>query len=129
MLKKTKRSGYLQIIAPAVWFLPCISMNLGAFVQWSFVVIKDVIVFFIYVIQSLKSGKTRKVTLFPFRGRKTLWIYSWCSLPDIEHDQKYFVILLYTWRKRKPQPHVTIIRNWWNYSGKEGGNLLHYLEF
>ena len=73
--------------------------------------------------------ENRKSDLFPFRGRKTLQIYSLCSLPDIKHDQKYFVILLYTWKKLKTQPYLTIIRHWWNYSGMKGGNLLHYLEF
>ena len=60
------------------------------------------------------------MTSFPFRGIKTLRIYSWFSLPDIKHDQKYFVILFYTWKKWKTQPYVTIIRNRWNYSGMKG---------
>ena len=35
------------------------------------------------VIQSLRSGKTRK--------RKNLQIYFWCSLPDLKHDKKRFI--------------------------------------
>ena len=40
------------------------------------------------VVQSLKSGKTRKMASFSCRSRKSLRFFSWYSLPDLKHDQK-----------------------------------------
>ena len=44
-----------------------------------------------HVIQSLESGKHEKVASFPCRGRKYLRVYSWYSLPDLQHDQIPFI--------------------------------------
>ena len=80
--------------------VPCISMKLGTFVWWSFVVIKNKsarICFIILedsVIQNLKIEKQETVALFPCRGRKNLRIYSWYSLSDLKHDQKRFIHIL-----------------------------------
>ena len=80
--------------------VPCISMKLGTFVLWSFVVIKNKserICFNIFedsVIQNLKIEKQETVALFPCRGSKNLQIYSWYSFSDLKHDQKHFIHIL-----------------------------------
>ena len=71
--------------------VPCISVKLGKFVYWSFLVIMSKSTrislnhFRDSVIQLLESGKTQKVASFPCLGRKNLWIYSWYSLPDLKY--------------------------------------------
>ena len=81
ILKKQTKTGYFQIIAPAV-------------VYWPFLVIKNkserirVNIFGDTVIESLKTGENSKK--WP-QGMKNLRIYSWCFLPGLKHDQKYFI--------------------------------------
>ena len=81
--------------------VPCISMKLSTFVQWSFVVIENKsarICFNIFedsVIQNFKIEKQETVALFPCRGRKNLRIYCWYSFSDLKHDPKRFIVFFH----------------------------------
>ena len=76
--------------------VPCISMKLGTFVV---ITNKSARICLNLagecVIQSLKSGKTRKSGLVPMSRQENLRIYSWYSLPDLKHDQKGFILILH----------------------------------
>ena len=75
-------------------------MKLGTFVQWSFLVITNIKsvrtclnISGDPVIQSLKSGKTRKSGLIHMSRQEKLADLFWYSLSDLKHDQKRFICI------------------------------------
>ena len=76
ILKKPRKTGYFQIIASAVWFT--VFQKFGTFVEWPFFVLLNksaricLNTFGDTVIQSLKSGKTRKNAPVPMSKKEKL---------------------------------------------------------
>ena len=104
-LKKTKNS-WLFSDHCLCHLVSCISIKLGTFVWWPFLVIKNKssrIYFNICgdsVIKSLKSREAQKVASFPCRGRKNLWIYSWYSLSNSRLETRPKAFHSYSFIKR-----------------------------
>ena len=44
-------------------------------------------------LQSLRSDKTRTISLVPYKGMKTLRIYSWYFLANFKCDKKGFIFI------------------------------------
>ena len=88
ILKKTEKTGFLQIIASVVW---CNETWQICFVYWSFPVIMNKSSricsdhFRDSVIQRLESGKMQKSGLIPMFRQENLQIFSWYSLPDLKY--------------------------------------------
>ena len=77
--------------------VPCISVKVGTFVKWSFLVISNksaricLNIFGDSVIQSLKSGKHEKWHRSHVEARKACGFIQSIPLSDLKHDQKRFI--------------------------------------